>query len=182
MVLFSGCFGTIFLQRAKIFTAVEQTPVTNYILQTDAPTGDTAYYLYLTGESEFLRYFAMTKSLPGKAFVPDFTRENIVAIILPPTTSATDVQIDTITLKGESMLVHYTLTNSTTAAYVHRPFVVAAVPRKMSAGSTFLLRGRTSTDHSNTYDLLKLSICSKQRLPLRYLPHWFAVVLPRTIL
>jgi hypothetical protein len=57
----------------------------NYAVNANVILPDTINHKVIVTAEEFYKTFHMTKATPGTAIVPDFTRQFVVAIILPPT-------------------------------------------------------------------------------------------------
>jgi len=111
-------------------TPVEFTRLTNYSIDQSITFPDKINYKFITGKDEFNGLFSMTKSIPGRAIVPDFTIQSVVAIVLEPSEKIITVQVDNAEITGNEMNIFYTVTDTTSwKSYRQIPKVIGTVPK-----------------------------------------------------
>lgn len=105
----------------------------NYAVNANVILPDTINHKVIVTAEEFYKTFHMTKATPGTAIVPDFTRQFVVAIILPPTEKVVSINIDKAAKDDKNLNIYYTITDTTSwTTYPHTIKSVAALDKNNS--------------------------------------------------
>jgi hypothetical protein len=108
-------------------------PLHNYVLNPKASFSDSVNYYFITTAVEFHKWFEMTKATRQTAFVPDFTSQSVVAIVLKPTERVVTLNITKAEIAGKDLNIYYSVTDTTTfTTYAQAPKVIATVPKSVS--------------------------------------------------
>lgn len=105
----------------------------NYAVNANVLLPDTINHKFIVTSEEFYKTFHATKATPGTAVVPDFARQFVVAIILPPTEKVVSIDIHKAETDDKNLSIYYTITDTTSwTTYPHTIKAVAAVDRSNS--------------------------------------------------
>ena len=105
----------------------------NYAVNANVLLPDAINHKFIVTAEEFYKTFHMTKATPGTAIVPEFTRQFVVAIILPPTEKVVSIDIHKAETDEKDLNIYYTITDTTSwTTYPHIIKAVAAVDKSNS--------------------------------------------------
>lgn len=110
---------------------VGATTLTNYIVNPTASFPDSVNYTVFTNEETFLRSFTATKGGDGST-VPDFKGQQVVAVVLKPTTDIVELRIQKAEIGDKDLNIYYEKITAPGSTFSHTPSVAATVPKSTS--------------------------------------------------
>lgn len=111
-------------------SAIAVVPLHNYVLNEDSSYSNDINFLFIGSANMFYKTFSMTKTTIGKAIVPEFGVQSVVAIIMKPTEKVVTVEINKAIISGKDLNIYYSITDTTSwQTYQQRPIAVVAVPK-----------------------------------------------------
>jgi hypothetical protein len=121
-------------------SASKQTPsaiglvtLRNYAINEKVDLQEDVTFEIFTNSTDFQHFFHMTKSTPATVVVPDFNKQQVVAVILKPSTKVRSLSIDKANISGTDLNIYYSLTDTTKwATYEQVEAVAATVPKALN--------------------------------------------------
>jgi hypothetical protein len=102
----------------------------NYAVNSSVPLTDSVNHKFIVTAEEFHKTFHMTKASPGKAIIPDFNSQYVVAIILQPTQKVVSIDIHKAEISDHDLNIYYAITDTTSwQTYPHTIKAAAALPK-----------------------------------------------------
>jgi hypothetical protein len=108
---------------------VKLRPMTGYNIDPKTSLANGLNFWVLTGQKKFDKLFGIAKGEPPLPDAPDFSKEVVVVIALPPTRSEVQLKFLSATRAGNYVEVYCTVKKTIPLTYTMYPLVVAALPR-----------------------------------------------------
>lgn len=125
-LFFLVCFSC---KTSKNISVIDHKKLISFIVRKDADLNKDNQYLFFSKENDFRKLFTLTKSLPGLVDDPDFTAQNIISVILQPTTDLIELKFHKIEIEKDNLNVYYITLPVAGKTFLNRPFIAATIPK-----------------------------------------------------
>jgi hypothetical protein len=111
---------------------VTLTPLDNYFLKHSAHPAKAVMTRVINHDKYFSSNFGIAKTATNKVIKPDFSRQRVLAVMMPATSTSTSVSISKAEQIGSTLNVYFTVQTGEKMSYTIQPLALSAIDKDKS--------------------------------------------------